>query len=792
MHRWLTGIFCLAGWPLLGATAADLARALREISFDRAECYRVRDMTLNREDIRIYLNDGHLIFSKPVAGRPIAAVYTTDVENGDGEVILLPPDRAERRSLAKFIGSPNLDEHFRSALFLFTGAEYHAIVSQLPDNPANRKVPEIGALLDEEWTPTLRNLAESYQTRLVLDLLESSSRRPDLLAALFSSTKYGNFDLVYDPDASEQILVGQIASRSSVMGFDVWASFPCRSARGRKDAPRPDFRLSDYRIEATLNPDLSLDVVTRMEVTPAVDGAAAVPFDLAAAMNMSQATVDGRPAEMMQHEVLRVDPAHIGNALVLVVPPEPLRAGRAYEFEIHHSGKIIRDAGDRVYYVGARGNWYPSQAQQWSNYDLRFRVPADLDVVTPGDIVENRAEGEWHIVRRRTAAPIRMAGFNLGNYAHAKAGHSGYVVDVCANRSLETALRPKPVTIVPPTGAVSGNPRVRNPPVQEITPPAPSPLDRLQELASEAAAAVEFFVSKFGPPALPQMTISPIPGAFGQGFPGLIYMSTLAYLRNSGTPADAVFLTDILQAHELAHQWWGNRVTAWSYRDYWLMEALANYSALLYLEKTKGVRPMELLLDDYRQDLLRRAETAPTMEAVGPIVLGPRLEISEEPNAWRAITYGKGSWIMQMLRRRMGDDRFFAMLAELAKRYDRKELTTDAFRATAAEFLPPRNDDPNLESFFDQWVYGTGIPTLKLSYVLKGQAPKLRLVGTLTQSDVEDEQFSTLAPVEIQVARGRTITQWVRSGNTPATFTVALEQPPLKVTLDPRHAVLRR
>ena len=116
-----------------------------------------------------------------MAGRRIAAVFTTDVENGDGEVILLPPDRAERRSLAKFIGSPNLDEHFRSAVFLFTGGEYDAIVSQFPNNPANRKAPEIGAVLDEEWTPALRNLAESYQTRLVLDLLDGPARRPGLL-----------------------------------------------------------------------------------------------------------------------------------------------------------------------------------------------------------------------------------------------------------------------------------------------------------------------------------------------------------------------------------------------------------------------------------------------------------------------------------------------------------------------------------------------------------------------------------------------------------------------------------
>jgi hypothetical protein len=96
-----------------------------------------------------------------------------------------------------------------------------------------------------------------------------------------------------------------------------------------------------------------------------------------------------------------------------------------------------------------------------------------------------------------------------------------------------------------------------------------------------------------------------------------------------------------------------------------------------------------------------------------------------------------------------------------------------------------------LEAFFAQWVYGTGIPNLKLAYSIKGKAPALRLVGTLTQSDV-GEDASVIAPVEIQVARGRTVTRWVSSATDPVTFTVALTQPPLKVTLDPHCAVLRR
>jgi hypothetical protein len=175
MVRWeLVVALCLVA-PVWAGEADSLARAIRENSFDREECYRVRDLTLAIEDIKIYLTDGHLIFSRPVGGKRIAAVFVADVEGGDAEVILLPPDRAERRSLASYTRSPNLDEHFRTGMFLFTGGTYEAILAQLPSNPANRRTPEIGALLDEQFTPMLHNLSASYQTRLVLDLLNRTA-----------------------------------------------------------------------------------------------------------------------------------------------------------------------------------------------------------------------------------------------------------------------------------------------------------------------------------------------------------------------------------------------------------------------------------------------------------------------------------------------------------------------------------------------------------------------------------------------------------------------------------------
>src|SRR5689334_2921380 len=113
----------MAAAPLVFAqthTAADLGRALLTAGLDPAECYHVRDVEISQEDAQFYLTDGYLIFGKPVNGAPVAAVFSADTDGGDAEVLMFPPNRAERKSLASYTGAPNLDEHFVNAVFLFT------------------------------------------------------------------------------------------------------------------------------------------------------------------------------------------------------------------------------------------------------------------------------------------------------------------------------------------------------------------------------------------------------------------------------------------------------------------------------------------------------------------------------------------------------------------------------------------------------------------------------------------------------------------------------------------------
>jgi aminopeptidase N len=328
------------------------------------------------------------------------------------------------------------------------------------------------------------------------------------------------------------------------------------------------------------------------------------------------------------------------------------------------------------------------------------------------------------------------------------------------------------------------------------TAPAPDPAARLKAVADDVASALQFYSGLFaGPPGLKSLTVSPIPGNFGQGFPGLIYLSTLAYLNPDERPtglrgqAEQVFYSDLIEAHEVAHQWWGGLVLPDGYQDEWIPEALASYSALLYLEKKKGTKAMEDVLADYRDHLLEKDTGGPSIESAGPITWGQRLESSPSPDAWRAITYDKGAWIVHMLRQRLGEAQFFKMLAELRRRFESRPVSTADLRALAKEFAPAAVKPASIDTFFDNWVYATGIPSLKVTYTLKGAAPAVRITGEIEQSGVDDD-FTIEAPLEIQFAKGAAQTIWVSTLTGSAGFSTVLKQAPVKVTIPAGTSIL--
>lgn len=790
MSRFLLYLLILAAScaRAAGPSAAELARAISGAALDPEECYRVRDVSYRKEDIKLYFTDGYLIFSKPVGGQPLSAVFTTDVEGGDGEVILLPPTRGERKSLAQYTESPNLDEHLKAALLIFTDGTGVALLDQIRKEGGAKKVPELGVLMSEKWSPVVRNLREGFEVRMVDDLLSADARKTGFVFLSLSGRERGNFDLLYDPHGREQIIAGQLSDKGGRLRYNIWTSFQDRSHRmGVAKREEPGFSLPHFAIDAALDANLHMKAVSSVRLKVGPVARRSFPFEITSSMKVTSVRVDNAPAEVFSRDSMRQQALRgSGDDALLVVTPEPLAASSEHEFVFEHDGDVINSAGNGVYFVAARATWYPRAGTEFSTYDLTFRYPKRLTLVSVGDPVEDRIDGETRITRRAASTPIRFVGFNLGEYQRIATSAHGLTIEVYGNKRLDPALQPKQDALFDPSARPMSAQERRlalQREAQRLT-TSPDPAARLHAVADDVSSSLQFFTGLFGPPGLKTLTVAPIPGTFGQGFPGLVYLSTVAYLEPSARPAalrgesEKLFFSDLMVSHEVAHQWWGNVVVTSSYQDEWLMEALANYSALLWLEKRNGTKALDAVLDDYRARLTTKDGGGQAVESAGPIAFGVRLESAAVPDAWRSITYEKGAWIMHMLRRRLGDERFLGMLAELRRRYQLHSVTNEQFQALAAQFLPPHSPSDTIETFFDNWVYATGVPVLKFQSSIRG----LKVSGTIEQSGV-DSDFSVDVPVEIQFAKGAPQIVWVRTSNDPSPFSVTVKTSPVRVSL---------
>jgi hypothetical protein len=709
----LASVPCAASEQL---SAANISQQLAHASLDPQQTYRVRELQLTRGDIKLYLTEGVLAFAQPVAGHTFAAVFTTGFsEAGDAEVLLLPPQRSERASLASFTKSPNLDEHFHSAVFLFSDSTAKDLLSQIGEAPI-RRASDVAAEFGKVADPVLQTAAMGLQTRVVQSLLDEHSPEQGFFFAGVASVRLGPFDLLYEPDRFEPISVGAMVSSSGTpSGFQLWSSFRPRHAPVFEP---PRARLNQYQIDATIAPDLSLSATAAFRLLAGPDEGRALLFQLSDRLEVTSATVDGEAAEVFQ----RRSPQLLETAStrdLLLICPHPLAAGSIHQVAIRYRGSVIRRTG-HGYFVDDRTDWYPVSGPTLTDFDLIFHCPEQLRVVSTGEPISDRVADGIRTVHSKTRVPEPLAGFNLGDYITSTLDKDSYRVDCYSEKSTSAVLDP--------------------------------------DLPAKTAEILKEYTRWWSPLPSRDIAVSPIDGYFGQGFPGLIYLSSVSYVRQQDRPSRVrgelfdVFFSDLLLPHEIAHQWWGNIVREANYRAGWITEAMASDASLEYLKDAKGDSAVDAVLSHYREDLTRKVN-GKSAESVGPIDFGPRLIDTAGLSTWHVITYEKGAWILQMLRHRLGSENFRKLQLLMLQEFAAKPIGNEDVRRLASQCVPPNDPDPSLASFFDTWIYGTGVPKLALHRT--SQAFELEI------SDV-DRDFTVDVPVSCKSRTGGKRTLWVR------------------------------
>ena len=142
-----------------------------------------------------------------------------------------------------------------------------------------------------------------------------------------------------------------------------------------------------------------------------------------------------------------------------------------------------------------------------------------------------------------------------------------------------------------------------------------------------------------------------------------------------------------------------------------------------------------------------------------------------------------------MLRKRLGNERFLKVLSDLRKQYQFRAAGAADLLDLAKKSLPPGVSAESMEGFFDNWVYSTGIPTLRMKYSVKGKAPSWKVSGTVEQSAVDDEFLGRYSGGD-SVRKRRDADVWVRTSNESVPFSATLKQPPVRADVPAGVSVL--
>jgi aminopeptidase N len=280
-------------------------------------------------------------------------------------------------------------------------------------------------------------------------------------------------------------------------------------------------------------------------------------------------------------------------------------------------------------------------------------------------------------------------------------------------------------------------------------------------------AMLQLFTNRFGP--YPFLREKYGHAQFGQGNGGMEHQTISSMEAGAFTPA--------VIAHELAHQWFGDKITCRDWQNIWLNEGFASYAEAVYAESVSGQSGYQTTMANF----LNRARTA-----TGSIYVQ---DISSFNNIFNsARSYAKGATVLHMLRGIVGDNTFFQILRTYTNTLSLSYQTvvTEDFQAVAEQVSGRK-----LDYFFKQWIYGEGYPTYR--YNITGTPTTRTVTVQLDQrNSVSTNPSSFTMPVQLQVQSAAGDTVVTVQNTTPSqTFTLPAKGTVTGIVIDPNNWILK-
>jgi hypothetical protein len=708
----------------------------------------VESIDLKRDAATFHLKSGTVCFTPPVEGRVTGAVFV-----GDGSMTLDPPTPDERRSLKLLTKSDEFNETFQHLVLRFTDSTYDELKKS--GGRSNQVGCDAGLLKDSQNAMRHR-IHANLEGRILEDIL-----RPQpggLFVAFVHGKRYDDKLLfVLDPDGAPDTAPEQIELATYDENKEgIWASFNIspgyRSMMGSA-APASGIHIENQRLDTTIEGNAHLSGKAQTTFVPMSADSRVVPFDLYRTLRVQSVLgPDGQPFSFIQEDK-NDDPDFF------VIFAKPLTPGEKYTITTTYDGKdAVIQTGTGNYYPVARENWYPANRGMglgdYSNFDMTFRIPKGLKMAASGSLLSEKEEAGKNVTVWKSDVPQPLAGFQFGRMKveEAKLTSPDFIVATYANEDVPDEYKRF-------QGGTMGN---------------LSTVSMMKEPLSEAQFAIKLYSDYFGPLPFKRLSLTQQTACnYGQSWPDLVWLPICAFYDETvrhqlGIGEQAGGYWDVVTPHEVSHQWWGQLVGFRSYRDQWMSEGFADFSASLFLRAAYGKDSAKMyskFWGDEHRLIVEKNQFGYRAIDVGPVTMGYRLDNSKAGfNVGRYLIYPKGAYILQMVRMMMwsgqtGDQHFKETMQDFVKTYSGRAATTEDFKAILEKHMTADMDEERngkMDWFFDEYVYGTALPTYSFTGTFdKDAAGNVVFHYHLTQSGVDDN-FIMPVPVYFELSDGRT------------------------------------
>ena len=234
-----------------------------------------------------------------------------------------------------------------------------------------------------------------------------------------------------------------------------------------------------------------------------------------------------------------------------------------------------------------------------------------------------------------------------------------------------------------------------------------------------------------------------------------------------------------LIAHELAHQWFGNKITCGSWEDIWLNEGFATYLDGLVVENFDG--------DDAFHNWKKSLVSSITSQEGGSTFVDDTTSVNRIFSG--RLTYRKGAMILNMIRYKLGDENFFQAI----KNYlSDTNLAFDYARTSDLQFHLETVSGMDLTEFFSDWFYGEGYPSYEVNWHQNSSNNIVRFTVNQTQSHSSVSFFEMPLPVLVQGAGGESEIIRLEVSENAQTFNTEIPFEITSIEIDPETQLISK